>query len=323
MEKINNINHFYNKLTTQNHLIGASLLRILFGIIILYNYIVNYGMRHFFWHDSGVISDEVYNSMYKVFFSPYGLNDSVLYFEILYHSGFIFALLFTIGFGGKIVHILNYIFYLSLISRNSLISDGGDNIMSLCLLYMIFLNTTAYYSIKVKPQWSFPKILPEVKSVLHNFALLFIIVQICIMYFFSGIFQVMGEKWNNGTALYYILQVDTFSKPFWEQILTSNDYFIVLFTYASILVKLAFPFSLFNKWSKYVIVTLMMGFHLGIAIAMGLITFSAIMIAIEVLVFSDKEYKKAFSFLNKLKFFKGSSQQKKQKGTTSLNKEVV
>lgn len=130
---------------------------------------------------------------------------------------------------------------------------------------------------------------------------------------FSGIFQVMGEKWNNGTALYYILQVDTFSKPFWEQILTSNDYFIVLFTYASILVKLAFPFSLFNKWSKYVIVTLMMGFHLGIAIAMGLITFSAIMIAIEVLVFSDKEYKKAFSFLNKLKFFKGSSQQKSRK----------
>ena len=184
------------------------------------------------------------------------------------------------------------------------------------------MNVTEYFSIKLKPQWSFPKFLPETRAIIHNFAVIFVVCQICIMYFLSGIFQIMGEKWNNGTAIYYILQVDTFSKPFWEQILSSSDYLIVFFTYASILVKLAFPFLLINKWSKYFIVCLIMMFHAGIGIAMGLITFSATMIAIETLLFSDKEYKILYSFTKNNRFVNKFFIKRGKKLVVSLDKEV-
>lgn len=318
----NRANSIYVRLISPNRLIGASILRILLGIIIIYNYIINYSLRHFFWHDSGVISDNIFNSIYKLSFSPYSLTESIIYFEVIFHLGLFTAILFTVGFGGKFIQILNYIFTISLINRNVLISDGGDNILSLCLLYMLFMNVTEYFSIKLKPQWSFPKFLPETRAIIHNFAVIFVVCQICIMYFLSGIFQIMGEKWNNGTAIYYILQVDTFSKPFWEQILSSSDYLIVFFTYASILVKLAFPFLLINKWSKYFIVCLIMMFHAGIGIAMGLITFSATMIAIETLLFSDKEYKILYSFTKNNRFVNKFFIKRGKKLVVSLDKEV-
>ncbi|WAA08796.1 HTTM domain-containing protein [Fervidibacillus albus] len=324
--KNNKLNNLYDKLTVYNHLIGASILRILFGIIILYNYIINYSMRHFLWYDTGIISDEIYNSTNKVFFSFYGLNSSLLYFELLYHFSIFIAFLFTIGFGGKIIHLLNYMLFLSLISRNPLITDGGDNILVLCLLYMIFMNTTEHFSIKFKLNKviRIPQIPNKVKAIIHNYSIIFVVLQICVMYFLSAIFQVMGEKWNNGTALYYILQVDTFSKPFWEDILTSNIFFIVMITYMSIIIKLAFPFLLINKFTKYIAVTMMVGFHLGIALAMGLITFSATMIAIESILFSDYEYKKVYNFIKKRKlyqkFFK-QSLKNKQMEVNTLQKE--
>ncbi|WP_217585891.1 HTTM domain-containing protein [Lentibacillus saliphilus] len=322
----NKFNKLYDQLTHYNHLKGASLLRMLFGIIILYNYVINYSIRHFFWFDTGIISDDIYNSTNHVFLSIYALNDSLLYFEILYHAGIFFALLFTFGFGGKFIHVLNYIFFLSIVSRNPLITDGGDNIMVLCLLYMTFMNTTAYFSFKFKQRPSMPllKIPPEIKAIFHNFAVLFVIIQICIMYFLSATFQIMGEKWNNGTALYYILQVDTFSKPFWAEILTSNVFLIVLFTYASIVVKLAFPFLLFNRWTKYIVVVMMIGFHLGIALAMGLVTFSAAMIAIEVILFSDDEYDKGYSLIRKNRLVNKMNKRKiTNLRPSSINNEVV
>lgn len=314
-------NRIYTKLISPNHLIGASILRILLGIIIIYNYISNYSLRHFFWHDSGVITDSIFNSMYKLPFSVYSLTDSTIYFEVIFHLGLLFAALFTIGLGGKLVQVLNYVFILSLINRNILISDGGDNILALCLLYMLFMNVTEYFSIKLKPQWSFPKFIPETRAIIHNFAVLFVVIQICIMYFLSGVYQVMGEKWNNGTALYYILQVDTFSKPLWEKLLSSSDYLIAFFTYSSILVKLSFPFLLINRWTKYLIVCLIMLFHAGIGIAMGLVTFSATMMALETLLFSNKEYRFVYSFVKNTKLVRKINMLKEKKPSViALNK---
>ncbi|MCG6197984.1 HTTM domain-containing protein, partial [Anoxybacillus sp. LAT_38] len=63
----------------------------------------------------------------------------------------------------------------------------------------------------------------------------------------------MGEVWHNGTAVYYILQVDEYSHPFFQNLILQNDFLIVLSTYASVIVKLAFPFLLFNRCTKYLI----------------------------------------------------------------------
>lgn len=66
----------------------------------------------------------------------------------------------------------------------------------------------------------------------------------------------------------------------------------VILTYLSMWIKIAFPFSILSKNLKPFIVAAMVTFHLGILIGMGLLTFSLIMIVLEFLVFTDREYRK-------------------------------
>lgn len=282
----------YNWFKSPQHLIGASILRIIFGVLIVYTYIVNYPLRHYFWGNEGIIDNATYIEMNRIFFSVYGLFESPLIFELIYHLGIIIAFSFTIGFGGKTTQILNYIFTFSLINRNGLISDGGDNLMYICLLYMLFMNVTAYFSFKIKKQESKLKIKwKDQLAIIHNFGFIFVIAQLCLMYFMSGLYQVMGERWHTGTAVYYVMQVEQYSTQLLPDFLLNNPEFIVLATYASILIKLAFPFAIFNKYTKYIVIFSIVSFHIGILLQMGLVTFSLIMIAVDFLLISNSEYR--------------------------------
>lgn len=62
----------------------------------------------------------------------------------------------------------------------------------------------------------------------------------------------MGEPWQNGTALYYILQVKEFNLPWIGNLITSSDILIVFGTYFTVMLQVAFPFLLFNKITKYI-----------------------------------------------------------------------
>ncbi|MGV2619563.1 HTTM domain-containing protein [Halobacillus sp. ACCC02827] len=295
------LNRIIDWFTSPKHLIGASVTRIVLGAILVYNYVINYPLRHFYWADSGVISNDIYNTIYRLPFSVYGLSDSAAYFEVMFHAGLIFSFLFMIGTGGKFTQIMNFLFTFSLINRNAFISDGGDNILYLCLFYMLFMNVTAYFSVTFLRRPKFLDRWKDTFAIIHNFGLAFVVIQLSIMYFTSGIYQIMGERWNSGTALYYILQVEQYSSEFWEGVLTSNTYFIVFFTYASILIKLAFPLALFNKYAKYIIIAGIIAFHIGIAIVMGLITFSAIMIGLDFLLLNNKEYQRAWTWMKRFR----------------------
>ncbi|WP_442951132.1 DCC1-like thiol-disulfide oxidoreductase family protein [Paenibacillus sp. 481] len=179
------------------------------------------------------------------------------------------------------------------------ISDGGDNLLAVSLFFLLFANCTAYFSMdaqkyQVSRENRSDSFTFQLSSILHNFAVIFCIIQLCIVYFVSAFYQVMGELWQNGTAIYYIAQVEEFSRPSLRYIVDNYLWAVILFSYASIVMKLAFPFTIMNKRVKPFMVAGMIIFHLGIGIGMGLLTFSLIMIVMELLVFTDNEYKKMY-----------------------------
>ncbi|MCY9456844.1 DCC1-like thiol-disulfide oxidoreductase family protein, partial [Bacillus inaquosorum] len=90
---------------------------------------------------------------------------------------------------------------------------------------------------------------------------------------------------------------DLFSNPQLRELFLNNDLLLVFTAYAAIMVKLAFPFLLFNQKTKYISVFLMVSFHVGIGIAMGLVTFSLIMIIADLLMISDREYAQFYTFI--------------------------
>ncbi|TYS07364.1 HTTM domain-containing protein [Bacillus subtilis] len=281
-------------------LIGASILRIGFGLIILYTYAINYRQRYFIWGPNGM-SQTDYSEQVRPF-TLYSLGDSTVYFEIIFHLGILSAILFTVGYKTRIVTILNFIFLYSIDQQNPVILDGGDNIMSITLIYMFFIETNKYLSVDkmLKKEGKFSN--NFYLSIIHNFGVLSIIVQLCILYLNSSLYKVMGELWQNGTAIYYILQVQEFNLPWISNIIISSDFLIVSSTYFTILLQVAFPFLLFNKVTKYIALALLITLHLGIAVVMGLITFSLTIIVIDAILISDKDYKNIYNYIkNKIK----------------------
>ncbi|KEO77774.1 vitamin K-dependent gamma-carboxylase [Paenibacillus polymyxa] len=292
--------NYRNFFMNERFLIGTSILRICIGLILLFNYFIHYKQRYFFWHESGI---NIYSAGYKsLTWSLYNLNSSALFFDFIYHLGIIVTIFYLIGYKGRLFSILAYLFFYSLYVRSFHISDGGDNLLIVNMFFLSFANNTAYLSLDSKMNNSSGKdlkdsLLYKLSVIIHNFAVLFCIIQLCIVYFFSGMYQLMGEMWQNGTALYYISQVREFSRPILDYMVNHYVGLTIVFTYLSIIVKIAFPFAVINKSLKPFVVIAMILFHAGIGIGMGLLTFSLIMIVMELLLFTDREYKKLYHFI--------------------------
>ncbi|UQX01965.1 HTTM domain-containing protein [Streptomyces sp. RerS4] len=117
-------------------------------------------------------------------------------------------------------------------------------------------------------------------NVLHNAGMLVIMAEVCLIYATAGWYKIQGSRWQDGTALYYPLGLDYFSPwPGLSGALAGSGTLVMLLTYGTVAVQVAFPFTLFNRRVKNVLLAVMMLEHLGIAVLLGLPFFSLAMIA--------------------------------------------
>ncbi|MEU2867863.1 HTTM domain-containing protein [Streptomyces olivoreticuli] len=113
----------------------------------------------------------------------------------------------------------------------------------------------------------------------HNATLLVIMVEVCLIYATAGWYKIQGSRWQDGTALYYPLHLDYFSPwPELSHVLAGNSVIVLLLSYGTVIVQVAFPFTLLNRRAKNVLLAVMMCEHLGIAFTLGLPFFSLAMI---------------------------------------------
>jgi hypothetical protein len=123
-------------------------------------------------------------------------------------------------------------------------------------------------------------VLDIIADVIHNGAMLVIVVEVCLIYSTAGWYKIQGSHWQDGTALYYPLHLDDFTPwPALSHTLAGNDLAVMLITYGTVMVQVAFPFTLFNRRVKNVLLVAMMLEHASIAIVLGLPFFSLAMIA--------------------------------------------
>lgn len=166
------------------------------------------------------------------------------------------------------------------------LADGGDNIMRICLIYMLFtLPTSRSHERRTVRVW------------FHNVAVLAIACQVCILYMTSGFQKAFGERWHTGVALYYITRSMWFSHPglaplFENPILTAAS------TYGPMLHQLWFPVAILSPLRlPWIAIGIL--FHVGIAGLMGLVTFSIAMIGLELFFVTDHEYRRLRTTVNR------------------------
>ncbi|MGW0550891.1 HTTM domain-containing protein [Streptomyces altiplanensis] len=123
-------------------------------------------------------------------------------------------------------------------------------------------------------------LLDVIANLTHNAGLLVIMAEVCLVYATAGWYKIQGSRWQDGTALYYPLHLDYFSPwPALSELLASHGVIVMLLTYGTVAVQVAFPFTLLNRRVKNVLLAVMITEHAAIAVVLGLPFFSLAMIA--------------------------------------------
>jgi predicted DCC family thiol-disulfide oxidoreductase YuxK len=303
---------------SEDRLVAASVLRVGLGTVLASLYLLHYPFRHFIWGPEAFVSHEMFTELTRDLgtHSLYALSDSVLGFELIFHAGLIVTLLWLTGFWTRITGVLAYVFAFSLWERNGFVLDGGDNILIICLFFLMLARTDRYLSwgsAERRRRWAARQAsvatngwararqrIYEIGTVLHNGALVAVVIQVCFLYLTSALYKVQGEMWQSGVALYYVLRVQEFTWPGVADYVYQSAILITAFTYLTVLEQVAYPFMLLNRYTKRLSVFVVVQMHLGIALLMGLFSFSTVMITLQAAAFRDSEILGAVGWIRSL-----------------------
>jgi hypothetical protein len=149
------------------------------------------------------------------------------------------------------------------------------------LLWVLWLGNGAWWALNRRaPDHELRTLLDVLANLAHNAGLVVIMAEVCLIYATAGWYKIQGSRWQDGTALYYPLKLDYFTPwPGLSGLLASSALAVMVLTYATVIVQVAFPFTLFNRRVKNVLLVVMIGEHAGIAVLLGLPFFSMAMIA--------------------------------------------
>ncbi|MES4886934.1 HTTM domain-containing protein [Streptomyces sp. NPDC096012] len=157
----------------------------------------------------------------------------------------------------------------------------GNDWLIPALLWMVWVGLGAWGLVERRTRSAEPRLLLDViANVLHNGALFVIMAEACLIYATAGWYKVQGSRWQDGTAVYYPLHLDYFSPwPALGDLMSTSGTIMMVVTYGTVIVQVAFPFTLFNRRVKNVLLVVMMAEHAAIAVVLGLPFFSLAMIA--------------------------------------------
>lgn len=131
-----------------------------------------------------------------------------------------------------------------------------------------------------RPGGELRAVLDALATMLHNCGMLVIAVQTALIYSTAGWYKVQGSRWQDGTALYYPLHLGLFTPwPGLSALLGSSLLLVFLLSYGTVVLQVGFPFLVFNRRLKNVLLVVMMLEHAGIAVLLGLPFFSLAMLA--------------------------------------------
>ena len=212
-------------------------------------------------------------------------------FWLWYVATILLAVAFILGWRTRAVTPLLFVFYAGINAQNVSIADGGNYFLRIMLIYLVFADVSRRWSLDARRRARKNSKETEAGTVLHNLALCLVVAQLCMVYLEAGLYKVQGSMWQDGTAMYYPLNSAAYGVfPWLSQLATSFAPMVVLVTYFSVLIQIAFTFMLFNRITRRIALIGILGMHLGIAVLMGLPFFSGIMAAADAVLVSGASW---------------------------------
>jgi hypothetical protein len=287
---------------------SLSLLRIIYGAIILGFLATNFADRQYLWGvASRWVDPEAERRGWPGLFEIVFPKDDAALFDLSYAVLAILALLFLLGWQTRFVTPLLLVFWVSLATNSTVLTNGGDTIMRISLAFLIVADVSRHWSLDSwlrarGSRWSRPlwrgAFADTVKSTAHNAAVILCAYQIMLVYVNSAIYKLAGVEWREGTAFYYSLVLDVFRPfPALSDLAWQWDVGVFVATFLSIWVQLLFPVLVLWRPTRILALVVILGMHLGIAIFLGLWPFSLAMIALDLLFVRDSSWRRVLTWV--------------------------
>ncbi|CAL9310749.1 MULTISPECIES: HTTM domain-containing protein [Streptomyces] len=280
--------------------LGASGTRCLLGFVGFMYYASQYADRRYLFGPDGVLPHRDFTEQIAGTFNLYAWSDSSAWSEILFHAGALAALAVMLGIGGRVGLAVHWALLWSVYQRQPALLDGGDNLAYVVIPMLLLTRCYDRFSLSVglvdRLKTRLPGAVRALSTPLHNLGVLAIAAQISLVYVVSGLYKVMGDVWQDGTALFYIMRVPEFELPGVSSLVYGNDWLVYLGTYATVLFMVYFPLGILIPVLRPWTAVMSIGFHISIAVFMGLTGFALTMVACD-LVFLSASLDRALSWV--------------------------
>lgn len=259
-----------------------SLFRIAFGLILLKDALYHLPLADVFYSDTGVVPRRALLEVARA--DRFSLMDAMPHawmatlFFLLWVA---VALGLVFGFRTRLMTVLNFVIVMSVHERNVYVLTGADTIMRNLSFWMMFIPLGHYYSLDARRARLRGRPLGRTG---YAFPLRLMQLQVALVYLFTGILKTYGAAWLNGSAMFYVMQLDAMLLPtgYWFRGV-APDWLLSAMTYFTLAGELLFPLLVFAPVGQPLLRLLGLAFgvllHLGIGALMSIPDFSAIMIS--------------------------------------------
>ncbi len=253
---------------------ALALMRIAVAAILMADLTIRLGDLEAFYSNTGAVPlTMVYEHLWNDYFvSLHAISGLWQVQLLLFLFAYFCAAMVFIGYRSRLFTVLSWFMLLSLHNRNTLILQGGDDLLRMVLFWAMFIPWGARYSCDSLLSREKPLLLPP--PVILSVATIAYLLQIC--YIYSGSALLKGPEWHTDyTALYYTYSLDQIAYPitkwvyYYPELLKKMT---ALAYYFELLVPVLFFIPVKHGFFRTAAVLSIIGFHVfnGLNLFIGL-----------------------------------------------------
>ena len=143
--------------------------------------------------------------------------------------------------------------------------------------------------------------LSPIQNIINNTVYYALLIQVCILYFFSTFFKLYDVNWTSGNALLYVSEIPFYSTGWFHKATHLSTFTSKLATFSVLFYQGLFPIVIWLKKLKIPFLIFGVIVHLGIAFGMGIFTFGIVMIITYLLFLDSAQIEKLTNLLSSRK----------------------
>ncbi|WP_156176219.1 HTTM domain-containing protein [Hymenobacter terrenus] len=184
---------------------------------------------------------------------------------VLFLMAAVLAGALLLGYHTRLATVASWVMLVSLQNRNTLIGQGGDDLLRMLLFWGIFLPWGRVWS------WDARARPAPVRYDYFSAATVAYVVQLALLYWCTALLKNGAEWTREGTALYYAFSLDQVLLP-GGRLLYPYPELLRFLTFGAYFIELLLPFALFIPvgvtWWRLLVVGVLFGFHVGISLTL-------------------------------------------------------